>query len=90
MSKAQSTGVDIDAILADHTRRRPGGTCTVCAALADMPTDWRAKFEQAIDDTKRYSATSLVGAFEKVGIPLSRNSVERHRKRECMGRRGHA
>ena len=82
--------VDIDAILAEHVRKRAGGTCSVCAALAEMPADWRAKFEVAIDDTKRYSATSLVNAFEKVDVLLVRNSVERHRNRQCLGRRGHA
>lgn len=90
MSKATPVSVDIDDILATSQRLRPGGKCTVCAALADMPADWRAKFEAAIDDVKRYSAMSLVGAFEKVGVTVVRNSVERHRKRECLGRRGHA
>jgi hypothetical protein len=89
MSKAQPS-VDIDAILATSQRLRPGGKCTVCAALAEMPADWRAKFEVAIDDTKRYSATSLVNAFEKIDVLLVRNSVERHRNRQCLGRRGHA
>lgn len=89
MSKAQPS-VDIDAILANHVRKRAGGTCLVCAALAEMPADWRAKFEVAIDDTKRYSSMSLVGAFDKVGVTVARNSVERHRRRECLGRRGHA
>jgi hypothetical protein len=82
--------VDIDAILSEHVRKRAGTTCTVCAALAEMPADWRAKFEEAIDDVKRYSAMSLVNAFEKVDVVLARNSVERHRNRECLARRGHA
>jgi len=82
--------VDIDAILADSVRRKPGGTCTVCSALASMPDDWRAKFAAAINDLERYSATSLIAALERIGISVGRGAVERHRRRECMGNRGHA
>lgn len=89
MSKAQPS-VDIDAILANNVRKRPGGTCSLCAALAEMPADWRAKFEAAIDDRKRYSAQSLLDAFDRIGVTLARNTVDRHRRRECVGSRGHA
>jgi hypothetical protein len=89
MSKAQPS-VDIDAILADNVRKRAGGTCTLCTALAEMPADWRAKFEAALDDRKRYSAQSLLDAFERIGVTLSRNVVNRHRRRECVSSRGHA
>ena len=87
MSKAKSAGVDIDAILAQHVRKRAGGTCTMCTALAEMPAEWRTKFEQAMDDTSRYSSASLVGAFERIGLTLSRSVIERHRRRECKGSR---
>lgn len=90
MSKAKSTGVDIDAILAANVRKRAGGTCTLCTALAEMPADWRAKFEAALDDRKRYSSQSLLDAFERIGVTLSRNVVDRHRRRECVSSRGHA
>lgn len=90
MSKAKSTGVDIDAILAENVRKRAGGTCTMCTALAEMPAEWRAKFEAAINDRKRYSSQSLLDAFERVGVTVSRNVVDRHRRRECVGSRGHA
>lgn len=89
MSKAQPS-VDIDAILADNVRKRAGGTCSLCAALAEMPADWRAKFEAAIEDRKRYSSQSLLDAFDRIGVTLARNTVDRHRRRECVGRRGHA
>jgi hypothetical protein len=90
VSKAKSTGVDIDAILAANVRKRAGGTCTLCTALAEMPADWRAKFEAALDDRKRYSSQSLLDAFERIGVTLSRNVVDRHRRRECVSSRGHA
>lgn len=89
MSKAQPS-VDIDAILADNVRKRAGGTCSLCAALAEMPADWRTKFEAAIEDRKRYSSQSLLDAFDRIGVTLARNTVDRHRRRECVGRRGHA
>ena len=89
MSKAQPS-VDIDAILADNVRKRAGGTCSLCTALAEMPADWRAKFEAAIADRKRYSAQSLLEAFDRIGVTLSRNTVDRHRRRECVSSRGHA
>ncbi len=89
MSKAQPS-VDIDAILAANVRKRAGGTCTLCAALAEMPADWRTKFEAALDDRKRYSSQSLLDAFERIGVTLSRNVVDRHRRRECVSSRGHA
>jgi hypothetical protein len=87
MSKAKSTGVDIDAILAANVRKRVGGKCNVCAALAAMPDDWRDKFEAALADTERFSATSLIGAFDKIDVTLARGSIERHRRRECVGSR---
>lgn len=85
MSKAKS--IDIDAILAANTRKRQGGTCSLCTALAEMPADWRAKFEAAIADRKRYSAQSLIDAFERIGVTLARNTIDRHRRRECVGSR---
>ena len=88
MSKAKS--IDIDAILADNVRKRAGGTCSLCAALAEMPADWRAKFEAAIEDRKRYSSQSLLDAFDRIGVTLARNTVDRHRRRECVGSRAGA
>ena len=88
MSKPKSTGVDIDAILAENVRKGPGGTCSVCAALAAMPAEWRQKFDAAINDRDRFSAASLIGAFERIDVHLNRGAVERHRRRECMGNRG--
>lgn len=88
MSKAKS--VDIDAILADNVRKRAGGTCSLCTALAEMPADWRAKFEAAIEDRKRYSSQSLLDAFDRIGVTLARNTVDRHRRRECVGSRAGA
>jgi hypothetical protein len=90
MSKAKSTGVDIDAILADSQRKRVGGKCNVCTALAAMPDEWRDKFEAALADTERFSASSLIGAFDRIDVTLARGSIERHRRRECVGSRGHA
>jgi len=90
VSKAKSTGVDIDAILAENVRKRAGGTCALCTALAEMPAEWRAKFEVALDDRRRYSSQSLLDAFERIGVTLSRNIVDRHRRRECVSSRGHA
>jgi hypothetical protein len=55
-----------------------------------MPADWRTKFEAALDDRKRYSSQSLLDAFERIGVTLSRNVVDRHRRRECVSSRGHA
>lgn len=89
MSKAQPS-VDIDAILADNVRKRAGGTCSLCTALAEMPADWRAKFEAAIEDRKRYSSQSLLDAFDRIGVTLARNTVDRHRRRECVGSRAGA
>jgi hypothetical protein len=89
VSKAQPS-VDIDAILAANVRKRVGGKCNVCTALAAMPDEWRDKFEAALADTERFSASSLIGAFDRIDVTLARGSIERHRRRECVGSRGHA
>ena len=64
--------VDIDAILADSVRRKPGGTCTVRSALASMPDDWRAEFAAALNDLPRDLAPSPIAALGRVGLSVGR------------------
>jgi hypothetical protein len=80
--------VDIDAVLAANTRRKPGGVCIVCRIVATMPADVQAKLEAAFDDRERYSAPSLTNVFTQLGHQVGRSSVERHRNRECVTHRG--
>lgn len=88
MSKAKTTGVDIDAILAQHVRGRPGTQCNACIALASMPAEWQAKMAQAFADKANRSEANLVTIFAELGYVVGKTSVSRHRNRECLGSRG--
>lgn len=87
MSKAQP-GVDIDAILAANTRKRPGTQCVACTAIASMPADWQAKVAEAFADKAGRSVANLVDILKALGHDIGKTSVERHRNRECLGSRG--
>ena len=88
MSKAKSTGVDIDAILAGNMRKRPGTQCDTCTAIATMPANWQAKIAQVFADKTNHSIANIVDIFRALGHDIGKTSIERHRNRGCLGSRG--
>ncbi len=88
MSKVKP--VDIDALLAANTRKRPGTRCVVCLALTQLDPATRNAIEAAMADTKRFAAAGLVNVLDGLGYAVGRSTVERHRKRECVASRGNA
>jgi hypothetical protein len=88
MSKAKTA--DIAALLAANVRKRPGTKCAVCHALGTFDQATRDAIEAAMGDTERFAAIGLVGVLAELGHHVGRSTVERHRKRECVGSRGNA
>ncbi len=88
MSKGKT--VDIAALLAANVRKRPGTKCAVCQALGTFDQATRDAIEAAMGDTERFAANGLVGVLARLGHDVGRSTVERHRKRECLGSRGNA
>lgn len=80
-SKAQ--GVDVDALIASHTRAAPGGICHAGAAISRLDPDVRAKLGPVMADVQRYAARNVADILTALGETVGRGSVERHRRGEC-------
>ena len=80
---AKSDPLDLDALLADNRRQRPGTGCTIGVALAQLPAPTATKVRAALADKDGYSATGLVAILRALGYKASRSPIERHRRGDC-------
>lgn len=76
--------LDVDAILAANTRARPGGKCGIAQVFARMDAATVNKLTAALDDQDGFAASGLVRSFIALGHAMSRSTVERHRRGDCV------
>ena len=67
-------------------KRRPGGTCNVAVLLEAVDADDNAVVREWINNPAEYAAAAIASKLVDHGHPMSRSSIERHRRRECTCR----
>lgn len=76
--------MSVAALLAAAPVGRPGGKCTIGAALATLNDDDRAAMGAAIAD-RSYTAKFLASVLsEAAGVTVGAQPMTRHRRRDCM------
>jgi hypothetical protein len=70
-----------DAVAAET--RAQGPTCGLPAILAALPPDQAAEVRAAIYGAE-YKISAVVRAANNANIPISKGTIERHRRNECM------
>ena len=72
--------------LAGQPATRPDHTCGVCWALQELSPKQSGLLRQALDNPG-VKLREIVDALSPLGHIVNRDTVSRHRRRECKGQR---
>lgn len=81
MPDTPAVPLDFDDALG-QTQLKKGPPCAVTQILEAMPPDQAEKFARAVADPL-VKATNITRALEAMGYPVHKDTVARHRRRDC-------
>lgn len=80
---AKQPDIDIDALLEQARPKAPGYKCRVCTALGKIDdATVLAKLKTAIADRESFTVEGLCSVLDALGFPVSKSSMERHRRQQ--------
>lgn len=72
------------ARLAETRPNRSGARCSVCRLLAELPKAEAETLKKALDGDV-YQSRQIAEALQAEGYPVSKNTLARHRRGDCLG-----